>query len=56
MLTSEYERMLKALNKTVNELRGELRERESEIEALTIDVKILQDEIQRLRKLDPAQR
>lgn len=56
MLMSDEQKMIRALNATINELRGQLRERQSEIEALTIDVKMLDDELQRLRKMDVTQR
>lgn len=56
MLMSEEMKMIRALNDTIRELRDELKARHSEIEALTIDVKVLEDELARLRKMDVTQR
>lgn len=55
-LMSDEQKMIRALNNTVNELRGQLRERQSEIEALTIDIKVLEDELVRFRRMDVTQR
>ena len=56
MLMSEEMKMIKALNRTISELRDELKQKQSEIEALTIDVKVLQDEVERSRRQAVDQR
>jgi uncharacterized coiled-coil protein SlyX len=56
MLMSEEMKMIKALNRTINELRDELQQKQREIEALTIDVKVLQDEVARSHKQRVDQR